>query len=551
MGPPRAGLGALALVMVCLLCGCSPAVGEKKEKDSDVRNLPNVVFILADDLDAGSVSRMPNLRSLLIEQGTTFENAFATNPLCCPSRATILRGQYAHNHEILGNEPPQGGSEKFHEMGHENSTMATWLDEEDYRTVFIGKYLNGYGFGEFDSEYVPRGWDRWYGIAGNYLSNRVNENGEIKNYDPGTHNSTDVLSGKAAGYVRRAAGEDASLLANDEPFFMWLGTKAPHEPATPAPRHEDAFANAPLPRSPSFNEKDVSDKPGWVRDNPPLNAEQVSEMQELYRNRLESMLAVDEMIGRLVGELREAGELDDTYIVFTSDNGFHMGEHRLGWGKWTAYEEDIRVPLVVRGPGVPAGRKLDHMVLNNDLAPTFAELAEAETPPFVDGRSLAPLLTNNPPPPRRWRQAFLVEGIFETAGDLESPESLLTGDPPPEDWRRQILLEGAGANRDWGRPGFEAIRTKDHLYVEYETGGRELYDLGKDPYQLNNTYPAADPQLLQSLEKRLDALRSCYGSFCGTAENGAPEEDVGRESPMTSSSGSGTLDGEKTIVKRR
>ena len=512
-------------VMMGLLYGCNPAVGEKKEDDSGTRNLPNVVLILTDDLDTGSISRMPNLRSLLIEEGTTFENAFVTDPLCCPSRATILRGQYAHNHEILSNEPPLGGSEKFHDLGHEDSTIATWLNEGGYRTVFIGKYLNGYGFGESETEYVPPGWDEWHGIAGNYLSNRVNDNGEIKNYDPETHYSTDLFSDKAAGYIRHTVGEDAPLLSTDEPFFMWLGTKAPHEPAIPAARHEDAFANAPLPRSPSFNEKYISDKPGWLRDNPPLNAEQISRMQGLYRNRLRSMLAVDEMIGSLVSELREAGELDDTYIVFTSDNGFHMGEHRLGPGKWTPYEEDISVPLVVRGPGVPAGRRLGHMVLNNDLAPTFADLAQVEAPTFVDGRSLAPLLAENPPSPQDWRQSFMVEGAFETAGDLESPQTLLTGDRPPEDWRWQIVLAGVEASRYWGRPAFEALRTRDHLYVEYETGGRELYNLRRDPYQLNNKYPNADPRLLQSLEKHLDTLRDCHGSFCKTAENGA--DDMG------------------------
>ncbi len=491
---------------------------------------------------------MPNLRTLLVERGTSFENAFVTDPLCCPSRATFLRGQYAHNHGILSNEPPWGGSEKFHEMGHEGSTMATWLNEEDYQTVFIGKYLNGYGFGEDESLYVPQGWDEWHGLAGNYLSNRVNENGHIRNYDPETYNSTDLFSDKAAGYVRRRVGEGAQLISTSEPFFMWLGTKDPHEPATPAVRHEDAFANTPLPRPPSFNEKNISDKPGWLRDNPPLTAEQISGMQGLYRNRLRSLLAVDEMIGDLVAELRKAGELDNTYIVFTSDNGFHMGEHRMLWGKWTAYEEDIRVPLIVRGPGVPAGRKLDHMVLNNDLAPTLADLAGAEAPPFVDGRSLAPLLTKDPPPPRDWRRAFLVEGIFETAGDL-SPGILLTGDPPPKDWRQQILSTGAKAPGDWGRPGFEAIRTADHLYVEYETGERELYDLRKDPHQLDNAYPDADPQLIQNLKERLDALRNCRGSFCRIAENGGSEDGAERETPGSHSSDSSNSD--KTAVTRR
>jgi len=166
-------------------------------------------------------------------------------------------------------------------------------------------------------------------------------------------------------------GEDAPFLSDGEPFFMWLGTQDPHEPATPADRYKNAFSNTLLPHSPSYDERDISDKPEWLRDNPPLDAESIAKMQKLYRNRLRSLLAVDNMIGDLVKELRKAGELDNTYIIFTSDNGFHMGEHRMTWGKWTAYEEDIRVPLVIHGPGVPAGRKLDHLVLNNDLAPTL------------------------------------------------------------------------------------------------------------------------------------------------------------------------------------
>ncbi len=540
---------AILLVAVSLLSGCRPAVGEKETTYPEVEDRPNVMLIVTDDLDAESVSRMPNVRSLLVERGTTFENAFVTDPLCCPSRATMLRGQYAHNHGIQGNEPPQGGSTKFRLLGHEDSTVATWLGAEEYRTVFIGKYLNGYGFGESETVYVPPGWDEWHGLAGNYLSDRINENGEIKDYKPGGRDSTDVFSEKAARYLRRTTGDDAPSSSREEPFFMWLGTKAPHEPAEPAARHEGAFEDARLPRPPSFNEADILDKPAWERDNPPLGTGKISDMQRLYRNRLESLLAVDEMVGRLVGELREAGELDDTYIVFTSDNGFHMGEHRLGPGKWTPYEEDIRVPLVVRGPGVPAGRKLDHLVLNNDLAPTFAQLAGAQAPSFVDGRSLAPLLEEDPPPPQDWRQAFLVEGARDPSRYLESPWSPLTGDHAPEDQRHRIHIAGEDTSRDWSRPAFEAIRTEDHLYVEYETGERELYDMRKDPHQLDNTYPDAGPQLIQNLQERLDALRNCYGSFCRIAENGGSGEDAQREAPGTGSSVSS--DGEKTVVKRR
>ena len=536
-GLPWAGLVAALLVAVCLTTGCKPAMGEKKTPDTSGR--PNVIFILTDDLDTKSISHMPNLHSLLMDEGTTFSNAFVTDPLCCPSRATILRGQYAHNHGILGNEPPWGGSKKFHELGHENSTVATWMSKEKYQTVFIGKYLNGYGYGAHEKLYVPPGWDEWHGLSSNYLNIRVNENGQIRTYDPRTHNSTDMFSGKADDYIQRAVGDNAPLLSNGEPFFMWLGTQDPHEPANPADRYKDDFSRTQLPRSPSFDEKDISDKPEWLRDNPPLKAEDISKMQGLYRNRLRSMLAVDAMIGNLVRDLREAGELDDTYIFFTSDNGFHMGEHRMTWGKWTPYEEDIRVPLVVRGPGVPAGRKLDHLVLNNDLAPTLADIAGADKPSFVDGRSLMPLLKKNPPPPRDWRQSFLIEGIFETSGDLISPGLFLTGDPPPDNWRQKIRTNGKQIAREWGRPGFQAVRTGDHLYVEYETGERELYDLGKDPHELDNIYPNADPRLLKNLKARLDTLGECYGSYCKTAENSGegkyPNQKTNRAKPRASS----------------
>jgi arylsulfatase A-like enzyme len=247
--------------------------------------------------------------------------------------------------------------------------------------------------------------------------------------------------------------------------------------------------------------------------------------EDLYRKRLQSMLAVDDMIGQLVETLKESGELDNTYLVFTSDNGFHLGTHRLTAGKWTAYEEDIRVPLIVRGPGVPEGRRLEHLVLNNDLAPTFADLAGAEAPSFVDGRSLTPLLTDNPPPPDDWRRAFLVEAMAESAEvppsvDDRSLIPLLTGDTqPPEDTRRFSPLDEAPL-KDAGRPGLKAVRTEDRLYVEYETGESELYALGKDPYQLNNEYEDTELKHLWRLEGGLDALRDCAGEECRAAEDG-------------------------------
>ena len=531
------GIYALVgLVAVCALGSCFPsAEGQQATETKKEPEPPNVVLILTDDLALDDVNgraleNMPNLKSLM-ENGTTFENAFVTNSLCCPSRATFLRGQYTHNHEILSNEPPRGGYEKFRFLGHENSTMATWLRERGYRTAFFGKYLNGYS----DTR-VPPGWDEWYGVAGNFLSNDLNENGAVLRYDPDTDHLDDVISERASGYVERTAGADPPFFINDRPFLMWIGTKAPHQPATPAPRHEDDLADVRLPRTPSFDEMDVSDKPGWVNSNPKLSAEQKSYMEELHRKRLQSMLAVDDMIGDLVTSLRKSGELDDTYIFFTSDNGFHLGQHRLGAGKWTPYEEDIRVPLVVRGPGVPEGETLPHMVLNNDIAPTFADIADAEIPSFVDGRSLVPLLDAEPTPLKYWRRAFVVEAVAERSGVPQVPfvnESsvtpLLTGDPLPKDWRRTSAAT-AQLSKEWGRPWLKALRTRSYLFVEYKTGEHELYDLRRDPYQLDNIYEGASPTLLGRLEAQLDKMRQCEAEGCRAAEDGRTAED-GRATP--------------------
>jgi N-acetylglucosamine-6-sulfatase len=521
----------LGVAVACALSACFPsAEGKQAENQKQEPKSPNVILILTDDLAVNDLNpralrHMPNLESLLIDKGTTFDNAFVTNSLCCPSRATILRGQYTHNHEILSNDPPRGGFQKFRFLGHENSTMATWVKEQGYRTAFFGKYLNGY-----KETYIPPGWDEWYAVTGNYLSHTFNENGHLVNYEPESYYDTDVMSDKASDYITRTAGADPPFFTADRPFLMWIGTKAPHQPATPAPRDDDSYPAISLPHPPSFDEKDVSDKPGWVSDNPPLSKEQKRYMEELYRKRLQSMLAVDDMIGDLVGALHDSGELDNTYIVFTSDNGFHLGQHRLGAGKWTPYEEDIRVPLIVRGPGVPEGETLHHMVLNNDLAPTFADLAGSDIPSFVDGRSLVPLLTDDPKPLADWRQRFVIESVAERSGVPHPPfitEStvvpLLTGDPLPGNWRRTSAAS-AQSSEEWGRPWLKALRTKNYLYVDYKTGEHELYDMRKDPYELNNMYATAPPEITQRLEAQLDALRQCSAAQCRAAESDQPAE---------------------------
>jgi N-acetylglucosamine-6-sulfatase len=514
----------LLLVGCFALAGCLPPAEETTKEDKQEPKPPNVVLILTDDLafedvNPATLKHMPHLRALM-EEGTFFENAFATNSLCCPSRATILRGQYTHNHQILHNQPPFGGAERFRFSGGDRSTMATWLKEYGYVTSFFGKYLNGYA-----GTYVPPGWDEWYAVSGNFLSNDLNENGHIVSYDADRYHLDDVISDKASAYTEHTVRPDPPFFAANRPFLMWIGTKAPHQPATPAPRDKKTYPDVSLPHPPSFDEKDVSDKPGWVSDNPLLSLEQKKYMEELYRKRLQSMLSVDDMIGDLVGALHDSGELDNTYIVFTSDNGFHLGNHRLGAGKWTPYEEDIRIPLVVSGPGVPEGETLHHMVLNNDLAPTFADLAGAEPPSFVDGRSLKPLLTDEPTPLKDWRQRFVIESVAERSSVPQPPfitEStvvpLLTGDPLPGNWRRTSAAS-AKLSEEWGRPWLKALRTNNYLYVEYKTGEHELYDLRKDPYELNNMYATARPVITQRLEAQLDALRQCSAAECRAAES--------------------------------
>ncbi|MBV9454186.1 MAG: sulfatase [Rubrobacter sp.] len=448
---------------------------------------------------------MPNLTSLLADQGTTFENAFVTLSLCCPARASILRGQYPHNHQVLTNGGPpyydngqarNGGPfgfNKFHRMGHEESNVATWLKSAGYKTVLIGKYLNGYPK-EPNSEtypegikptYIPPGWDEWYGHIeegtkkGLYYNYRINENGEIVSYgnDEADYN-TDVLVGKATEYIGRTANDP-------QPFFMYLATNAPHDPFTPAPRHKEEFAGTKAMRLPSFNEKDVSDKPSWLRNHHPLySAAKIEQVDKLYRARLQMLLAVDEMISGLIGALEASGKLDNTYIVFTSDHGYHLGEHRRQ-GKESAYEEDIRVPLIVRGPSVSPGRVLDQFVLNIDFAPTFAELAEVSAPDFIDGNSLVPLLTGGTPP-TGWRSAFLFEHWNESA-------------------------------QQWMIPDYKGVRTSEHVYVEHGTGDYELYGLLIDPYELQNIYDTADSTLVSQLKSQLERWSDCGGEVCRSA----------------------------------
>jgi N-acetylglucosamine-6-sulfatase len=445
---------------------------------------PNIVFILADDMRASDLDYMPNTQNLLTNQGVKFTKAWVTRSLCCPSRASTLRGQYAHNHGVWVNVPPMGGFWNFYDNGRENSTIATWLDAAGYDTILIGKYLNRYGLdrnGNYaPTTYVPPGWDRWYAWEGAYPSATtydINENGQIVRYNRSEIHDTDLHAQTAEDFIRQTAG--------GAPFYMHLSPNAPHHPSYYASRHANMFSNTALPKPSSFNEADVSDKPQWVRNKPRLSSTQISDMTQFYRKRLRALQSLDEMVKQLVDTLSTEKDpltgkplIDNTYIVFTSDNGIYLGEHRLT-DKAAAYNAAPRVPLLIRGPGVPRGVARSEMALNNDLAPTFASWAGVAPPGFVDGRSLKPLLLASPP--ATWRTAFLVEHRRS-----------------PEEFGYVAAI-----------PNYDAVRTAQYNYVEYETGEKELYDLSADPTELTNIYPSASPTLRSNLKARLDALKQC------------------------------------------
>jgi N-acetylglucosamine-6-sulfatase len=344
----RIAAGAFLLLLLPLsACGAAPGASQSQSR-------PNVVVLLTDDQTVESMRVMAGARAELAGAGTTFDRSFVSNPLCCPSRATLYTGQYSHNHGVIGNRPPEGGYGRL----DKSEWLPVWLQRAGYHTVHIGKFMNRYGQDSPPTE-VPPGWNEWYTSVDpstyDFTNYQLNENGVVRTY---SEYSTDAYSTRAVDAVRR-------LAPSEQPFFLSVAFLAPHsgspretdDPAgvftpMPAPRHRDRFASEPLPPSTAFDEVDVSDKPRFIRRLPRLGAERVAAITENYRQELESLLAVDEGIVRVVGALREAGELDRTLIVFTSDNGFFHGEHRVPFGKVMVYEPSIRVP---RKPFRPHG----------------------------------------------------------------------------------------------------------------------------------------------------------------------------------------------------
>lgn len=440
--------------------------------------------MMTDDQTAASLKYMPQTGALLAAEGTTFENSIASFPLCCPSRATHLTGQYAHNHGVLHNSGPFGG---FGRLDHTN-TLPVWLQSAGYRTMHVGRYLNGYEY----ADGVPAGWSDWHGAphstAFNYSRWKVNENGSLESYpQPGRPDEylTDYQGRRAAELIEQAA-------PGERPFYLQLWFVAPHRGSprdpddptgvgTPSPpaRYRDSFASTPMSRPPSFDEANMLDKPQVVADRPRLTPEIAAGIEENWRQELESLQAVDDAVAGVVETLRRTGELENTLILFTSDNGFMHGEHRARGEKVLLYEESLRVPLVMRGPGVPRGASDPRPVANIDVVPTITDATGATPLRALDGRSLLELLEDR--------------GVWPG---------------------RDLLIEnGNGANNV---PPYRAIRTNRFVYAEHlSTGEFELYDLQRDPYQLRSVDGRPRYEAVQrDLAARLRKLRRCAGQGC-------------------------------------
>lgn len=464
------------------------ATAEPGAVEGDVSQIRNVVLLLGDDLDWSLFNEVPRLRQFM-DQGTTLSNFVVTESLCCPSRVSILRGQYVHNHKVISNIPETGGGwQTFYDRGHQKDCLPVWLSEAGVTTSLIGKYLNGFPGKELKPTYTPPGWANFVStgrgkVAYTGYNYVLNTNGSLKKYGraPGDF-LEDVLTSKANTW----------LGAVTEPFFLEFSSYLPHSPAPAAPRNKGTRAGEQAPRVPNFNAYGA-DEPRWLRVHPALGPKQVANLDRLWTRRVESAESMADSFVAIMEQLRATGRLDDTLVIVTSDNGYHVGNHRIASGKHTPYREDSVVPAVFIGPGIPKGVTLDAMASTIDLAPTIATLQGAQVPTWLDGRDLMPLLLGAPD--LAWRTGVLTENLAPTTPD----------DPD---------FSGFEA------PKYDALRTVDWLYVDYgRKDGAALYNLAVDPSELHNVIRTTDPAIVSQLKAQATALASCRGASCRVADS--------------------------------
>ena len=451
LGSKAAGVASSCLATLALSAFLAPpATAQDQPADR-----PSILLIVTDDQRWDTLWSMPEVQRSLVDRGVDFSESFTTSSLCCPSRASILTGEYPHTTGVYRQALPHGGFKSF----RDTTTIATQLHDAGYHTGFFGKYLDSYQHDALTG-YVPPGWDRWVAfVHSQFFDYGLTVDGAVRRrgVEPNDY-STDVLANHTEGFIRGTEG----------PVFALFAPAAPHAPAIPAPADEGGFNDLPAWRPPSFDEGDRSDKPKHIQALHPVGPERTASLEVLRRNQYRSLQAVDRAVARLLVALQDTGRLDNALVIFTSDNGLLWGEHR--WlKKEVPYEEAIRVPLVVRADAIVGeGARTDgHLVANIDLAPTIADVAGVDLP-GAEGKSLVPLLT----------------GTAET-------------------WRRALLIEHLrGANPI---PTYCAVRTERYLFATYDTGERELYDLHADPFELQNL-SGTEPGVEGRLDKTLRSL---------------------------------------------
>jgi arylsulfatase A-like enzyme len=509
----KARAGVLAAGIACLAALGLFVGGERSHAAS---SRPNIIMFTTDDQTVRDLIAMPKTQALLGAQGANFLHAYVSMSLCCPSRITVQTGEYAHNHHVMGNTPPQGGYTVF----NDRNDLPVWLQQAGYRTIHIGKMPNGFGT-ETNETYVPPGWGPYNGGSGPgefygfikpasaYFGFALDENGTLAQYPPDAY-QTDTYADLATQRI------DAHFAnhAND-PLYMQVQFFGPHDPADPAPRNVGAFATAPLPIDKSFNEKNVKDKPGWIRKIRRFGPGLIAKIQTRYQHRLESLLSVDDAVQRIVDEVSAKGQLGNTYFIFTSDNGFMQGQHRLHQGKFAPYEPSIQVPLMIRGPGIPPGSQPRALVWNGDITATILKIADATPGLPQDGTSLLPFARD--PNLKTFRPILIETG---PPGATNEP-----GTPVSEASTRHVHFSKYVKNLDQDHtaqiaraivaPRYRAIRTGRYLLVKYSDRSRELYDLKRDPLELKSRYKDSRYfPVRKYLLKKLKGLVLCQGAAC-------------------------------------